>query len=235
MIETNIRIVNFGAKLRLDTRVAGLIGQDISPNLKQKACNSLRRKGLASVPCPEGILVAGTKPIKTCDISEDDWRVEIRDKGVIERLHFSKPNEATMLAQLLERCLLIEIGKRTNLWTLDSPRIFYASTPFKEVDGVAAYRRYEISSTVIEEEGIGLVVDVSTAFFTVPTVADFFQDQKRQSKRFEALSQRQTGQKATLLYDLGRNKQMLFRRIFRCNMRYDRITQGKGQGLFITL
>ena len=64
MIETNIRIVNFGAKLRLDTRVAGLIGQDISPNLKQKACNSLRRKGLASVPCPEGILVAGTKPIK---------------------------------------------------------------------------------------------------------------------------------------------------------------------------
>lgn len=101
---------------------------------------------------------------------------------------------------------MIEIGKRTNFWTLDSPRIFYASTPFKEVDGVAAYRRYEISSIPIEGEGIGLAVDVSTAFFTVPTVADFFQDQKRQSKRFEVLSHRQTGQKATLLYDLGRNK-----------------------------
>ena len=206
MIETNIRIVNFGAKLYLNTRVADLVGQDISPNLKQRACNALRRKGLASVPCPEGILVAGTKPIKTCDISEDDWRVEIRDKCVTKQLHFSKPNEAAMLAQLLERSLLIEICKRTNFWTLDSPRIFYASTPFKEVDGVAAYRRYEISSTVIEGEGIGLAVDVSTAFFTVPTVADFFQDQKRQSKRFEALSHRQTGQKATLLYDLGRNK-----------------------------
>ena len=206
MIETNIRIVNFGAKLYLDTRVADLIGQDISPDLKQRACNALRRKGLASVPCPEGILVVGTKPIKTCDISEDDWRVEIRDKGVIKRLHFSKPNEAAMLAQLLERCFLIEIGKRTNLWTLDSPRIFYASTPFKEVDGVAAYRRYEISSTVIEGVGIGLVVDVSTAFFTVPTVADFFQDRKWQPKHFEALSHRQTGQKGTLLYDLDRNK-----------------------------
>ena len=206
MIETNIRIVNDEANLCLDTRVADLIGQDISPTLKQRACNALRRKGLASVSCPEGILVAGTKPFKTCDISEDDWRLEIRDKGVIKRLNFSKPNEAAMLAQLLERSLLIEIGKRTNFWTLDSPRIFYASTPFKEVDGVAAYRRYEISSTVIEGEGIGLAVDVSTAFFTVPTVADFFQDQKRQSKRFEALSHRQTGQKATLLYDLGRNK-----------------------------
>lgn len=206
MIETNIRIVNFGAKLYLDTRVAGLVGQDISPNLKQKACNALRRKGLASVPCPEGILVAGTKSIETCVISEDDWRVEIRDKGVIKRLHFSKPNEAAVLAQLLERCLLIEIGKRTNLWTLDSPRIFYSSTPFKEVDGVAAYRRYEISSIPIEEIGIGLVVDVSTAFFTVSTVADFFEDQNRQSKRFEVLSHRQIGQKATLLYDLGRNK-----------------------------
>ena len=210
MIETNIRIVNFGAKLYLDTRVADLVGQDISPNLEQKACNALRRKGLASVPCPEGILVAGTKPIRTCDISEDDWRVEIRDKGVIKRLNFSKPNEAAILAQLLERSLLIEIGKRTNLWTLDSPSIFYASTPFKEVDGVAAYRRYEISSTVIEGVGIGLVVDVSTAFFTVPTVADFFEnsspDKKWQPKHFEALSHRQTGQKGTLLYDLGRNK-----------------------------
>ena len=124
MIETNIRIVNFGAKLYLDTRVADLVGQDISPNLEQKACNALRRKGLASVPCPEGILVAGTKPIRTCDISEDDWRVEIRDKGVIKRLNFSKPNEAAILAQLLERSLLIEIGKRTNLWTLDSPQYF---------------------------------------------------------------------------------------------------------------
>ena len=210
MIETDIRIVNFGDNLRLDTRVARLIGQDISPDLKQKACQELKRKGLASIPCPEGILVAGTRPIQSTVISEDDWRIEIRDKDVTKRLHFSKPDEADMIAQLLERCLLIEISKRTDLWTLDSTRIFYAPIPFKEVDGIAAYRRYEISSISIEEVGIGLVVDISTAFFTVPSVADFFEDlspdKKWQPKRFEALSRRQTGQKATLLYDLGRNK-----------------------------
>ena len=210
MIETNVRIVNSGTNLRLDTRVADLTGQELSPDLKQKACQALRRKGLASIPCPEGILVAGTRPIRTIVISEDDWRIEIRDRGVTKRLHFSNPDEADMISRLLERCLLIEIGKRTDLWTLDSPRIFYSPTPFKKVDGIAAYRRYEISSISIEEVGIGLVVDVSTAFFTIPTVADFFEDsspsKKWQPKRFEALSHRQTGQKATLLYDLGRNK-----------------------------
>lgn len=210
MIETDIRIVNSGTNLRLDARVADLVGQDISPDLKQKACQALKRKGLASIPCPEGILVAGARSIQSIVISEDDWRIEIRDKNLTKRLHFSKPYEADMIAQLLERCLLIEIGKRTDLWTLDSPRIFYAPTPFKKVDGIAAYRRYEISSISIEEVGIGLVVDVSTAFFTIPTVADFFEDsspgKKWRPKRFEVLSHRQTGQKATLLYDLGRNK-----------------------------
>lgn len=210
MIETNIRIVNPRANLCFDTRVAGLIGQEISPDLKQKACQALMRKGLASISCPEGILVAGTRSVQPIVISEDDWRIEIRDRNVTKRLHFSKPDEADMIARLLERCLLIEIGKRTDLWTLDSPRIFYAPTPFKRVDGVAAYRRYEISSTSIEEVGIGLVVDVSTAFFTIPTVADFFGDsslgKKWQPRHFEVLSHRQMGQKATLLYDLGRNK-----------------------------
>ena len=210
MIETNVRIVNSRANLCLDTRVAVLIGQEISPDLKQKACQALRRKGLSSIPCPEGILVAGTRPIQPIVISEDDWRIEICDRDVTKRLHFSKPDEADMIARLLERCLLIEIGKRTDLWTLDSPRIFYARTPFKEVDGIAAYRRYEISSISIEEVGIGLVVDVSTAFFSIPTVADFFGGsspcKKWQPRRFEVLSHRQIGQKATLLYDLGRNK-----------------------------
>ena len=173
MIETNIRIVNSGTNLYLDTRVASLAGQDISPDLTQKACQALRRKGSASIPCPEGVLVAGTKSIQSIVISEDDWRIEIRDRDLTRRLHFSKPDEADMIARLLERCLLIEIGKRTDLWTLDSPRIFYAPTPFKEVDGIAAYRRYEISSISIEEVGIGLIVDISTAFFTIPTVADF--------------------------------------------------------------
>ena len=55
-------------------------------------------------------------------------------------------------------------------------------------------------------------MDVSTAFFTVPTVADFFRDdlpeheQRRLQKRFGLLSQRQQGRKGTLLYDVQRSK-----------------------------
>ena len=211
MVETNIRIMEHGPNLHFTTRLAGLIGQDITRDLREKVCKSLKRKGLASVPCPEGILVAGTKPINPDVISEDDWRVEIRDTGTTKRLHFSNPDEARMLAQLFERCLLIEIGRHKKFWTLDSPRIFYEPTFFKEVDDVAAYRRYEISSISIEGVGIGLVVDISTAFFTVLTVADFFEGGQRILKRFDDLSCRQQGQKATLLYDSGREQdQMLF-------------------------
>lgn len=206
MVETNIRIVNPGPNLHLITRLVGLTGQDISSDLKEKACRALGRKGLASVPCSEDILVAGTKPIKPISISEDDWRVDIHDKGEKKLLRFANSDEVPMLAQLLERCFLIEIGKRTDLWTLDTPRIFYEPTPFKKVDNVAAYRRYEISGIPIEGVGIGLVVDVSTAFFTVLTVADFFEGEKQGIRRFENLSYRQQGQKATLLYDIGQNK-----------------------------
>ncbi len=205
MVETNIRIVAPGSNLRLTTRLVSLTGQDISPDLKEKVCNALRRQGLASVDCPDGILVATAMPVNPRVISEDDWRVEIRDNGT-KHLRCSHPSEASMLARLLERCFLIEIGKHTNLWTLDTPRIFYESKSFKAANDVAAYRRYEISSIPIEGEGIGLIVDVGTAYFSLLTVADYFEGGERDAKRFEDLSRRQKGQKATLLYDSGRNK-----------------------------
>ena len=156
MVETNIRIVEHGPKLHFTTRLVGLTGQDITPDLKEKACRTFERKGLAAVPCLEDILVAGTKPIKPISISEDDWRVDIHDTGEKKLLRFANSDETPILAQLLERCFLIEIGRRTDLWTLDSPRIFYEPTPFKTADNVAAYRRYEISSISIETVGIGL-------------------------------------------------------------------------------
>ena len=49
-------------------------------------------------------------------------------------------------------------------------------------------------------------MDVSTAFFTVLNVADFFQGGQQGIRRFEDLSCRPQGQKATLLYDLGQHK-----------------------------
>ena len=61
MVETNIRIVAPGSNLRLATRLVGLTGQGISPDLKEKVCSALRRQGLASVDFPDGILVATDK------------------------------------------------------------------------------------------------------------------------------------------------------------------------------
>ena len=206
MVETNIRIVDHGPNLHFTTRLLGLTGQDITPDLKEKVCNVLRRKRLASVPCSEGILVAAATSINSFVLSEDNWQIKICDEGTTKRLSFSNPDEASMLAQLFERCLLIETDRYTKLWTLSSPRIFYESTFFKKVNDIGAYRRYDISGIPIEGVGIGLAVDISTAFFTVLTVADFFKGGEQSIKRFENLSCRQRGQKGTLLYDSGRNK-----------------------------
>ena len=96
--------------------------------------------------------------------------------------------------------------------TFDSPRIFQATRPFKTVRNIDAYRRFEVSAIPIEGVGVGISVEISTAFFTHNTIADIFRDdipdheQQRRQEDFESLSQRQRGQKGTLLYDLE-NKQ----------------------------
>jgi hypothetical protein len=108
--------------------------------------------------------------------------------------------------------LLILASGRTDWWKLDSIRIWYEKEPFTQKDGFAAYRRYELSSVVLEGAGIGLVVDIGTAFFTTASVAEFFrtdvpkQVQEENRQRFERLSLRQLEQKATLRYDCGKYK-----------------------------
>lgn len=176
MIETNVRILQPGVNLYLETRCAKLEVQDPSPDLLQRTCSALRQRGLAAVPCPEGpeLLVAASKPIPPIVLQRYDWRVEVNDSGRKKRLHFGEPQDLSILTQLIERCLLVEVGRRTDLWKLDSPRIWYESVPFKISENFAAYRRFEASALPIECVGLGLVVDASTAFFTLPTVADFF-------------------------------------------------------------
>lgn len=51
MIETNIRIVKPGPNFYLNTRCATVLAQDLSPDLLEKACSSLRyRYKLPAVP-----------------------------------------------------------------------------------------------------------------------------------------------------------------------------------------
>jgi hypothetical protein len=214
MIETNIRIVNPGAELYLDTRYALLEAQDSSPKLAQQACNALRRRHrLAAVPCPDMpvILVVTQDPIQSVILQGDDWSIEVRDGEETRHLCFANPEEASVIAELVWRCMLIHI-ERTDLWRIRSLHIWYQPEPFKVVKDIAAYRGYKISTIPIQSVGVGISVDIVTAFFTTQTVADFFRDdipeqeQRRQQERFKFLSRRQHGRKGTLLYDLDQSK-----------------------------
>lgn len=210
MIETNIRIVESRNYLSLKVREAKVNTQDIIPELLEKSCNGLANKhSLSAVKdslTASQILVLTNNHVPNIILKDDNWQLEVKDNGS-KTLHFSNPNDQFLMTQLLERSLLKEISRKQEYWNLDSLRMFYEKTPFIRSGGVAAYRRYEISSIDIDGVGVGLIVDIGTAFFTIPTVADFFIDDvsKKEKKllrqRFEKLSQRQKGSKGTLLYE----------------------------------
>jgi hypothetical protein len=217
MLETNFRIVKPGVNLYLDTRLAKVETQDTSPDMLEKACSRLRaRCGWAAIRAGSQLWVLLRQPFKPQVLKGDDWRMVITDEGPGPRLRFTEPKDHASMALLVERAVLADVQRRTNLWTLDSPRIWYAPDPFANEEGLAAYRRCEVSAEPIDKVGIGVSVHISTAFFTEDTVAYFFQEdipereRRERRKRFEYLSERQQGNRGTLLYDLGEIKQKCY-------------------------
>ncbi|RKU16322.1 hypothetical protein C6503_12915 [Candidatus Poribacteria bacterium] len=217
MMETNIRIVEPGIELILLTRCAKIKILAPSAKMIEKVCNQFASRNLAAVYCPQRqqILVLTPNFISQFMVKDDkeDWTVKVVDGGKNQKLQFShSENDASLLAQLIERHVQIEIKRRLKMQTPDSPRIFQTPKPFDTVEDIDVYRRFEVSALPIQGIGVGISVDISTAFFSHWTVADVFRDdipdheQQRLQKDFESLSQRQRGQKGTLLYDLG-NKQ----------------------------
>lgn len=209
VIETNIRLVEPGTELELDVRYARVEVSDDSPDLLWKACGALQGQGLAALPSPgrAELVVATDRPVPDLDLRGQDWHLKVRDAGRSARLRFKAHDDGELLERLMERLLLIQVQRRTDLWRLNtSASIWYERKPFMVKEGIAAYRRYEISGVALEDVGVGIAVDVGTAFFTKWTVADFFREdlpqdeRERRERRFEALSARQKGQKGTLLY-----------------------------------
>ena len=230
MIETNIRIVQPGTRLALTVQRAEVITQSCSADLLERACSALRKRhGLAATASHDQktLYVATQRTIPNLVIQEDDWRLELKDSGSTLDLRFSNRADRNLLAQLLERALIAQIERDTDLWALEGYRIWYQKTPFLCRGGIAAYRRAELASVVIDEIGIGLVVDVSTAFFSKQSVAQFFDEslpedeRRRLLQKFEYLSARQMGQKGTLLYDLGKSKSKCYFDSFAAGMRAD--------------
>lgn len=215
MLETNIRIVEPGKDLYLSTRCAKIRTQDSSPKMLEKVCNRLASRNLAAVYCRirKQILVFTQGRIPFIEVKEENWIIQVEDGGETRKLQFShSENDAALLAKLIERYILIQIKRRLKMQTVDSSRIFQETEPFETIKGIDVHRRFEVSAIAIEGVGVGISVDVSMAFFTHKTIADFFRydvpshEQQRLQEDFESLSQRQDDQKGTLLYDLGNNR-----------------------------
>ena len=217
MIETNIRLLYPGSNLYLWTRQIHLDGPHITHDLVERACSQLRRRhGLVSIPYrsnPHTLLAVARNPIPEIHLGDDDWELNATDTGQSEQqITWNSPNGPSILATLIERILLTQIETRTDLWKLDSNSIWYESTPFIQEDGIAAYQRYEIGTLPIDNEGVGIAVDVGTAFFSSQHLAYFFNldvdadERKQREELFQRITGRQEGQKGTLLYDNSRSK-----------------------------
>lgn len=215
MLETNLRIVKPGADLCLNVRCAEVVTQELSADLMQKACNILsKRHGLAAVISADRkkLLVATRRPVPRVELKGDDWHLEVKDADCTQELRFGNFFDQQLLAQLVERALVAKLAKDGNLWTFDSMRIWYEPMPFKTLDGVAAYNRYEVTAVAIDGVGIGISIDIGTAFYSQRSVADYFvkdiskEEQERLQAQFERLSARQNQRKGTLKYDFGKNK-----------------------------
>ncbi len=218
MLETNARIVYPGKNVQIAVRRAIVEGTDISADLLDAACSKLRNShGLAAVPLASdnpSLLVATRRPLpQPLHLEAEEWELDVYDaKAKTSFLSLDDAQGRELLPLLVERAFLADLARYTDLWTLDSPRIWYEPQPFLRADGVAAYRRYEIGTVLLEGVGIAIVADIGTAFFTEDTLAYFFDptcitvERERRNQQFTKLTGRQEGQKGTLLYDTTRRQ-----------------------------
>lgn len=208
-METNIKLVGFGKDLFLQTKVYSVDVPNISNEQLQKVCSHISSTGIAAVPHRSG----GKEFIITDNISSisndrainiDDWVVKLNLQTKDKKLNLSNPEHRQIMLDLYKRALIIQVQKQGNFWRLDSPRIFYDKTPLRTDSqqfktDIDAFRRFEISELFVEDEGLGLCVDVGTGFFSNTSVEEYFKGGYEQ--RFMSLSGRQGEHKGTLLFD----------------------------------
>lgn len=214
MVETNIRVVYPGKHFYMTVRYAEVKGSNLSIDLIERACGRMRHQyGLAAIPVSGNLhrlLVSTSRPIPSIYMEDEEWELEISDANEKpQTLNLAHPNGNKYLPLLLERALMANLARTTQLWTIDSPRIWYEHEPFMVDDGISVYRRYEIAAIPLDDEGIGIAVDIGTAFFSTDSLAYFFdpnisnEERSRRENLFARLTNRQSGQKGTLLYDNG--------------------------------
>ena len=109
----------------------------------------------------------------------------------------------------MERALLVHLPNATNLWRLDSPRKWLDRNPFACREDIQAYRRFEVSALLVDDVGVAISVDISTAFLGMRRLDYYFaggllpEEMNRRQELFGRLTSRQKGQKGTLVYRVG--------------------------------
>lgn len=209
-IETNLKIVKGGKDLELKTKVILLSGGDFETNDLQKVCSLLSyHHGIPATPYPINsepyILVNEQENLINLSVNIKRGTLKFKVNFIEYQrslvLDFKNPAHRYLIADLYKRAFLTSISKTNKYWTFDSPRIFYDKKPFKKIDEISVFRRFEVSDIILDD-GIAISVDVGTTFFTNKSVDYFFTNGLE--RKFKKLTSRQEEQKGTLLYKTPR-------------------------------
>jgi hypothetical protein len=214
MIETNMRIVAGGSDLSVPVRYARVGTAHVTRENLERACNLLgHRYQLAARPVPKQeneLIVLSEKPLRGLKVEDENATVTIEDAGNDGcDIDLTDDIGRIVMPALVERALLARLPSTTKLWRLDSPRKWLEPAPFVSKDGIEAYRRYEVSSLLIDGVGVAISVDISTAFLGSEAMDYYYaagispEEGRRRQEVFSRLASRQKGQKGTLVYRIG--------------------------------
>lgn len=207
MIETNILILEGGGDLQLRGRKVAPDGEVTNPETLEKLARFLPPACAAAVAPGQGggapfIFAWSDAPVGPAILKGEGLELAATDRGPAT-LSFGDPRSRTAICRAVERAAAAEIRRRIDGWYLYGPRKIFFKRPWKSDSGIDIHRRLDISTIPIDSAGIGLVVDLSTAFMSQKSVADYFTDtpdRTRNEADFQRLTRRQMGQKGTLIY-----------------------------------
>ncbi len=226
-MQTNIKRVELGKDLRLIVKKIKLEGTKLNAEQLQKLCNKLHTP---ATPYHEQsiqyVLVEKHSNFTKSEIAIDEWVVKLVDTSELMTLEYTNKEDRNSIAEIYKKSFIKQIERSNRFWKVDSPRIFYENNPFLMKEGIKIYRRFEVSEVDLGDNGLGFAVDISTAFFTENTIADYYEQGR--SNELHRLLKRQKEQKGTLLYE-GFNR---FSKCYFAN--FDaKITLGNASGMTV--
>lgn len=199
-METSIKLVEGGQNLILKVKRILLRGESLEAAQMQTVCSEIgKRYKIPAVPFTingqQEILIPATYSLPTHAFSVNEWIVTPSDVLDSFVLDYKKNSSRQLIADLYKRALLLNC--KEPFWTLDSPRILYERCRFREIDGVAVVRRFEVSEVLLEE-GLGISVGLTTAFFSIYSILELYN--QGGFTLIDQITNRQKEQQGTLMY-----------------------------------